>query len=115
MYLAITLLRIGISIPMIAFGIHQLVKPEGWTDYLPEWLKKLSPISSEADIRIHSLGNFLLGIMLLINAFPKFTGWATLIWWITILPFALKFKWSIGLRDLSIILATGAYISLLYA
>jgi uncharacterized membrane protein len=99
---------------MIVFGIHEFFKPQNWFEYIPPWLEKMSPISKKREMQLHALGNFLFGLFLLINIMPKTAGWIVLIWWISILPFAFRKNWAIGMRDLSIIFSIAAYLVLLY-
>lgn len=104
----------GVAITMISFGINQLTKPYKWLDYLPPWLIKMSPLKPETDMRIHSLGNIIFGLYLIFPFYhPLIAAWIAFIWWLTILPFAFRYNWAIGMRDLSIILALLALILLL--
>lgn len=109
-----TTLRLGTALIMLVFGVHQMLWPHEWFEYLPSWLKKLSPVSETIDMRLHALGNSILGIWFVINVFPVFIAWAVLIWWLSILPFAFRRNWSMGMRDLTIIFAIVAYLQLLY-
>lgn len=111
--LAQLLIRVGTGITMLSFGLHQLFQPKEWTDYIPEWLSKLIPLSKETDIRIHSLGNIGLGILLIIGFYLKTVTIVNIIWWLSIVPFAFMKEWRIGLRDLSIVFGLVALFFLL--
>lgn len=111
---AIWLIRGGVALTMLIFGLNQLANPAAWFVYLPEFMKKNSPLSLENQMRVHALGNIAIAIFLVAGNFrPLIAAWVALIWWITILPFAFKVKWDIGLRDLSITISLIALISLL--
>jgi uncharacterized membrane protein len=108
-------LRFGVSLIMIVFGMHQFLKPRNWLEYLPKWLEDLIPLKPETDLRIHALGNIIFGILFLIIPSSVVMGWIVLIWWLTILPFAFRKNWAIGMRDLTIIFSIIAYLHLLNA
>ncbi|MBX4198307.1 hypothetical protein KW782_03165 [Candidatus Parcubacteria bacterium] len=107
------IIRFGVSLIMIVFGIHQILEPGHWLEYIPPWLEKLSPISPKADMRLHASGNIIFGLLFVSNIFPIAGGWIVLIWWLSILPFAFRKNWAIGMRDLTIILSIVAYLTLI--
>lgn len=112
---AIWLIRIGVALTMMIFGLNQMVKPEVWFHYVPEFMKKTSPISPALQMRVHALGNIVFGLFLIAGSFhPLIAAWVALVWWITILPFTFKVKWDIGMRDLSIIFSLVSLIALLH-
>jgi uncharacterized membrane protein YphA (DoxX/SURF4 family) len=113
---AIWLLRGGVAATMLAFGLHQITNPGKWTQYIPEFMKRSSPLAPEASMRLHALGNIAFGLFLVAGSFhPLLAAWVALIWWVSILPFAFQNKWDVGMRDLSIIFSLAALISLLRA
>lgn len=99
---------------MVVFGLHQIIKPHNWFEYIPQWLEALSPVSKTTNMRLHGLGNIMFGLFFLSDLAPKTASWITLIWWLTILPFAFRRNWSIGMRDLTIIFAIIAHLFMLY-
>ncbi len=109
----IFVISFGVGITMIAFGINQLTKPGNWLGYMPSWLTGASPMKPETTMRIHALGNILFGLFLIFPLYPIVAAWIGLIWWITILPFAFKYDWRIGMRDLSIVFALIALVMLI--
>jgi hypothetical protein len=110
---AIYLIRYGVALTMLAYGIHQFINPGQWLHYIPEWLKKILFISPETFMRSHALGNFLIGIWLVSGLWELTGAIVALVWWISVLPFAFRVQWDIGMRDLSIIAALSALIALL--
>jgi hypothetical protein len=104
------LLRFGPALTMVVFGLHQFAKPQDWLHYLPEWFQKMSPLSPATDMRLHALGNIVFGAWLASGLFPLASVWVALIWWITVLPFAFRVSWSIGMRDLSITIGLAALV-----
>jgi hypothetical protein len=112
-YAAIWFIKLGVAITMIAFGIHQARYPEKWLRFLPNALRKTHVLKPTATMRAHALGNILIGLLLLFPLYSLVSGWIALIWWLSVIPFAWKEDWQIGLRDLSIAASLGAMITLL--
>lgn len=110
---AIWLIRIGAGVTMLGFGVDQLLHPSAWTEYVPNWMHRLLPMSKEATLRVHSFGNLGLGTLLVLGVLPVVVAWATLVWWLSILPFSFWHRWTIGMRDLSVTFALAAYLWLL--
>ncbi|MCD8484577.1 hypothetical protein LRY65_05850 [Candidatus Woesebacteria bacterium] len=99
------ILRLAIALNMLSFGLSQLWHPEKWLQYIPPFIQKWSPVAPKDIMRIHSLGNILLGSALLFVVWPNATLLLTLIWWLSILPLAYIHNWRIGVRDTVITLA----------
>jgi uncharacterized protein YjeT (DUF2065 family) len=87
---------------MFAFGASQLLRPQKWTDYIPDVLAEALPVSPETSLRVHGTINITLGLLLLRKPSKPIAGLAAL-WWLGVLPLcAEKEGWQTGLRDLSI-------------
>jgi hypothetical protein len=106
------LLRVGPALCMVIFGIHQMAKPQDWLHYIPGSVQKFLLASPTTTMRGHALANIVLGLWLASGLFPLIGIWVALVWWASILPFAFRVSWAIGLRDLSI---TISIIALLVA
>ena len=106
-------LRLAPAITMVIFGISQYAKPEGWLSYIPNSFSNMSPLKPQTTMRMHALGNIIFGLLLASGWHPLLGAWIALIWWITILPFAFRYNWAIGLRDLSITLGLVALLLLM--
>ncbi len=102
---AALLLHVSIGVTMVAFGLHQAVRPSAWFEYLPRLIRWLLPVSPEHFMRSHGVLNIILGAWLISGIWPVPATWTALAWWASILPFAFMVKWTIGLRDLCIICA----------
>lgn len=88
---------------MIVFGVHQLRKPVEWLKFIPPWMHKMSPMKPETEMRFHAVGNLLFGLFLIFNlGFPLVAVWIAFIWWLSIVPFAWRVDWALGMRDLTI-------------
>ncbi len=110
---AIWLIRLGVALTMVVFGLHELAKPGQWTHYIPQFMKASSPLAPETSMRLHALGNIVFGVFLVSGLFPLVAVWVAIIWWASILPFAFMVKWDIGMRDLTIIIGLVALLLLL--
>ncbi len=94
---AILLIRIGVSLTMVLFGINQFLNPQKWIDYIPQAVRKMLFMSPDNTMRMHALGNVVIGIWFAVGIFPVAAEWVTLVWWISILPFAfIKFRRSVA-------------------
>jgi hypothetical protein len=113
MLFSIILIRIGVGITMLMFGIDQLRNPKIWIGYVPDAATDIVPTSPEKIMRFHSFGNITLGLFLISGWYPLFGAWVAFIWWLSILPFAFRIKWDVGMRDLSISACLLALIYLL--
>lgn len=105
------IIRSAVSLVMIVFGLHQIINPRQWQEYLPPWLHKiiLAPVTF---MQLHGLINLSLGLAFGLFMWPDAMTWVVLAWWLSILPFAFYVKWSIGMRDMVIICSLGALIVL---
>lgn len=105
------LLRLGPSLVMILFGLNQMYSPQNWFKYIPDWVQNWN-ISPQTLMYVHAAINVLLGVLLL-------SGWnavtittLSIIWFLSILPFAFMADWTVALRDFAIILSMCALLVL---
>lgn len=106
------LLRLGVGVVMLLFGISQVKSPEKWLKYIPGLIRFLMPVKPESFMRIHSFGNLGLGFLLVSGLFQPVSIWLALVWWLWVLPFAFFYEYTVGLRDLAIIMALLALLAL---
>lgn len=106
------LIRFGVGLVMIVFGINQMRSPTGWLAYMPPFVRFILPIDSKLFMRMHGVTNLVLGALLLSGLWLPVAACIALAWWIWILPFATYYHWTVGLRDLAIILALLALVYL---
>jgi hypothetical protein len=107
------ILRLAPALTMVIFGLNQWVKPSDWVHYIPPSLARSSPMKPESSMKLHALGNLAFGLLLASGWHPLVGVWIALIWWASILPFAFRVNWAIGLRDLSITLGLVALLLLI--
>jgi hypothetical protein len=102
---AALLIRLVVGVVMVLFGISQMRSPEKWLKYIPGLLRFIMPIKPASFMRIHSLGNLGLGLLLASGLWQPASIWLALVWWILVLPFAFYYEYTVGLRDAAIIMA----------
>lgn len=95
--------RIGLSLVFLWFGISQVAEPSLWFGFLPEWTKQL-PISQIAFIHINSSFEILFGTLLLVGIFTRPVALLLALHMVGILT-AVGYN-SIGVRDFGLTLAT---------
>jgi hypothetical protein len=106
------LIRLGIGFNMVVFGLSQLRSPQKWLPYMPKIIQFLMPIKPTSFMRIHSFGNIILGLLLMIGLWQPVSIWLALLWWASILPFAFLYEFGVGIRDLSIVMCLIALLVL---
>lgn len=106
------LIRVGVGIVMVAFGINQIASPVNWLKYIPRLVRFIMPIDSRVFMRLHGTGNVTLGLFLASGLLQPLSIWTALLWWLWILPFAAYYDRTIGLRDFAIIVSLAALLVL---
>jgi uncharacterized membrane protein YphA (DoxX/SURF4 family) len=95
------ILRIGLGLVFLYFGLSQLINPERWTDLLPEFLTKLSLFKPETFILINGMFDILVGLCLLLGLFVRIISLLAFLHLISISLFSLGLNPS-GIRDLGL-------------
>lgn len=62
-----TFLRVGIAGVFLYFGISQIIAPEDWVSWLPDFVMEYSPVSDVAIIQLNAVYEIVAGTMLLVN------------------------------------------------
>lgn len=107
---AALLIRLGVGIVMALFGISQMKSPEPWLRYIPRFFRFIMPVKPTGFMRLHGFLNIALGVLLAASIWQPAMTWICAIWWLTITPFAFYYEFSVGLRDLAIIMSLVAVI-----
>ncbi|MAF36093.1 hypothetical protein CL622_03170 [archaeon] len=98
-----TLIRISMSLVILWFGINQLLFPQTWLGFLPQWISIL-PIEPTTIIITNAISEIVLGLLLLLGFLTRFVA---LILSIHILGIAISVGYNdIGIRDAGLALAT---------
>lgn len=116
------ILRIGISLVFLWFGISQLVNPESFLGYVPEWLYQQEPQMMHGFMQfMQRAPNFIYAIILLNGIFETIFGALLLIGYFTRIAafllalhlFGIAFSLGyndIAVRDFGLALATASLI-----
>lgn len=68
------LVRIGIALVLFWFGINQILSPQDWVYYLPEWLIGISPIAPAYIVLINGGVEVVFGFFILFGMFLKISA-----------------------------------------
>lgn len=68
--LAFTILRFGLALVFIWFATHQLMAPEKWVVFLPDFVK-VFPISAIAFVKINALFELLGSVLLILGMWTR--------------------------------------------
>jgi hypothetical protein len=104
----------AVGINMIAFGVHQMARPQEWRAYVPQPLDEALPLGRDGKLRVHGFGNFSLGMLFLGQRKLKLTAPLVTAWWAFVLPLCGRKDWRAGARDISILGALLAIVTVIY-
>lgn len=97
------IVRTGMSLVFLWFGVSQLMNPSAWTGFLPDFTKSL-PVSSEQLILANGFFEIIFGTLLLIGLFTRISA-LLLGLHLGAIASTLGFT-SLGVRDFGLTLAT---------
>jgi uncharacterized membrane protein YphA (DoxX/SURF4 family) len=101
-------LRTSFAAVVLYFAITQLVNPEPWALYIPEFfIQYIDPIIL---VLLNGLGELLLGLLLLVGIFTRWAAWLLAIH-IFLIALSIGFN-PTGIRDIGLAAAL-AYIGML--
>lgn len=110
----ILIIRIFLGIVFLYFGVSQILYPEKWIDFLPEFLANIIPnmndIFKSRIILLNGLFDCLIGLFFMVGFWLKFVSILAFLHLIGIFIFSLGFTPS-GMRDLGL---AGASLSLFF-
>lgn len=109
MFLAILIIRVGLALALVLFGIDQIRRPALWLSASGTH-SFLNP--SVSVIRYWGIAAILIGTLLLIGVHLVVVGWLVLAWWMWGSSMDFRRDWSLGVRDMVIGIMTLALIIL---
>jgi len=62
-----TIIRIGLALVLLWFGIDEIINPENWFGYFPQSLIALLPFSLETFFMINGIFEIIIGILLFVG------------------------------------------------
>jgi uncharacterized membrane protein YphA (DoxX/SURF4 family) len=99
------ILKVGLGIVFIYFGVNQIMNPEMWVDLLPSFLNNLNFFQPESLIFLNGTFDILVGFCLILGLFLKIISVLAFLHLISIFIFSLGFTQS-GIRDFGLALAS---------
>ena len=102
MQLSSFLLRIGIGLVIIYFGLQQVSDSSGWLAYLPSWAKSL-PISEINFIHINGYFELIFGALLVLGFYTRIVAFFLSIH-LLVIVYTVGYN-EIGVRDFGIFVA----------
>ena len=96
------LARVSISLVFLWFGINQLITPEDFTGYIPEWILTMS--SAQSIVLINGISELILGGLLLVGLFIRPVALLLCVHLLTIIV-SLGYN-DIAVRDAGLMLVT---------
>ena len=69
-----TILRIGLSLVFLWFGVDQIIHPNAWLGFIPDWVVSLTSISAPTIVYLNGLFEIIFGTALLFGIFTRFVA-----------------------------------------
>ena len=113
-------IRAGIAGVLFWFGFQELLAPEDWVGYVPDWIVSLGMLSSGAIVLLNGTLEVLCGILILLGVF---TRPAALIMGLHLALIALSLgnnatavrDWGLAFASIGLALTGGGALSLEYS
>ena len=102
---AAPILRIGMALVFLWFGTSQLMNPQMWTIWVPDWIVNLAP-SAEFVVYSNGILEIILGIMLLLGFWTRIVA-AILAVHLAGIVLSVGYT-ATGVRDFGLTIATAA-------
>ena len=99
------ILRIGLAIVYLYFGVSQLINPNGFVFWLPEWTEKFF-LSQTTLIYLNGIFEVIFGSLLLLGLYTRLSSFLLGVH-LAFITISIGFT-QIGIRDLGLTLATFA-------
>ena len=64
---SIFIIRVGLALVLLWFGIDEIINPENWFGYVPAWIISIIPISLKLFIIFNGIFEIFIGALLLIG------------------------------------------------
>jgi uncharacterized membrane protein YphA (DoxX/SURF4 family) len=98
------ILRIGLALVFLWFGVNQIIDPISWVGYIPSFITTLTGMTAGSIVFYNALFEIIAGTMLLLGLFTRVVA---LVLFLHLLDIAFTVGLdSIGIRDLGLAVAT---------
>jgi uncharacterized membrane protein YphA (DoxX/SURF4 family) len=68
---SVTIIRIGLALVLLWFGVDEILNTQNWLGYVPAWLNSIIPFSVETFIVVNGVFEILIGALLLIGYYTR--------------------------------------------
>ena len=92
-----TIIRIGLALVLLWFGIDEIINPQNWFGYIPPWIASIMPLNLETFILLNGIFEIIIGILLLIGLYTRIIAFIAALHLLTI-TVAVGYN-EIGVRD----------------
>lgn len=97
------ILRIGMALVFLWFGIDQIIEPNAWIGFIPEWVLGMVPLSATVFIYLNAAFEIVFGAALLFGLFTRFVAFLLFLH-IADITLTVGFS-AIGVRDFGLSVA----------
>lgn len=99
-----TILRIGIALVFIWFGIDQIIDPTSYVGFLPDWLISISHMAPKTIVLLNGTFEIIFGTALAFGLFTRFVAFLLFLHMADI-TFTVGYD-AIGVRDFGLTIAS---------
>ena len=68
---SVFIIRIGLALVLLWFGIDEIINPENWFGYIPQWLISILPFSLKTFFILNGIFEMVIGLLLLIGLYTR--------------------------------------------
>lgn len=102
--IAPTLLRVGMALVFLWFGTDQIIEPNAWVAYIPDWVISSSGLSATTIVYLNAAFEIFFGMALFLGFFTRFVAFFIMLHMIDI-TYTVGLD-AIGVRDFGLAVAT---------
>jgi len=92
---SITIIRIGLALVLLWFGIDEILRPENWFDYVPAWISSILPFSLKSFFILNGTFEIIMGTLLLVGTYTRIVAFIVAL-------HLLSITLSIGYNDVAV-------------
>lgn len=98
------ILRIGLALVFLWFGLNQIIKPSDWVGYIPDFVVNMSPLSATTLVYLNGAFEVIFGSLLLLGFFTRVSAFLLFLHMAHI-TLMVGFD-AVGVRDFGLTIAT---------